>query len=66
MTLTGRYMQEYDIYIPVEENNGPKALAKAPSDLNTPITVPFWSLPPYNDVIVVRHGTTVAEAKIQQ
>ena len=48
--------------IPVDENRGPNALASAPSDLKIPITVPFCSLLPYDDITVVMHGTTVEEA----
>ena len=56
-------MQE-KLCLPVDANTGPRALARAPSDLNIPIIVPFWSFPPYSEIIVVKHGTTVAEAKI--
>lgn len=53
--------KDYDNLL-VEANTGPKALARAPSDLNIPIIVPFWSSPPYMEITVVRHGTTVADA----
>ena len=49
--------------LPVEANIGPTALASAPRDLKIPITVPFCSTVPYDEIIVVRHGTTVADAK---
>ena len=47
----------------MEATMGPRALARAPSDLNTPITVPFCSTPPYLETSVVRHGTTIDVAR---
>ena len=55
----------FDVWtLSVEANTGPRARASAPSARNTPITVPFWSSRPYTDTIVVRLGTTVADAWI--
>ena len=41
--------------------SGPTVRAKAPRDLKIPITVPFWSSPPWFETMVVRHGTIVAD-----
>lgn len=41
---------------------GPNARANEPSDLKIPKTVPFWLVEPNLEAIVVRQGTTVAEA----
>lgn len=46
----------------VDETIGPRALARAPSDLKMPSTVPFWSKFPYLAVRVVMHVTQKAVA----
>lgn len=51
--------------LPMLDKTGPNALASAPRDRNTPITTPFWSVPPNPEISVVRHGTTVADAAKQ-
>lgn len=51
--------------LPMLDKTGPKALASAPRDRNTPITTPFWFVPPNPEISVVRHGTTVADAATQ-
>ena len=46
----------------VEDTTGPRALASAPRERKIPRTVPFWSELPYEEMRVVRQGTTVADA----
>lgn len=48
--------------LPIDAITGPTALAKAPNDRNTPITVPFCSTPPNLDANDINDGTTNAVA----
>lgn len=52
------------VIIPRDDVRGPKARAREPSDLNVPITAPFWSTLPYADAMAVKHGITIADPNL--